>query len=59
MTRKDYVRLAAAIKRALARAKGKEREGVILLAEGVERELREDNPRFDAGRFRDAAGLPD
>lgn len=56
MTRKDYIRIAEAI-RAAAEMPNMHRGTVLSLAASVAETLASDNPRFEAKRFFDACGI--
>jgi hypothetical protein len=62
MTRKDYVTIAEAIKRASDEATDSQRDGVRIgafwAAHFIAHALRRDNPRFERARFMEAAGFP-
>ena len=54
MTRKDYIRVARALREALADESSgvvPQAKGVMGAAEYIARELRDDNNRFDRGHF--------
>lgn len=65
MTRKDYERIAAAIREAGARAidesapheKGGAKRSMGYIIGTLSSVLRDDNPQFDAARFFDACGV--
>ena len=52
MTKKDYIKLAGAVKKALATTKSKgEKYGVELVVSELSKELQKDNNKFDMRRF--------
>lgn len=55
MTTKDYVRIADIMKRAQTNANHEDQWSFILV--GLAAYMKEDNPRFDEGKFVDACGL--
>lgn len=58
MTRKDYVTIAEAIKRASDEATDPQRDAIYWAAHHIAHALRRDNPRFERARFMEAAGFP-
>lgn len=54
MTRKDYERIAKAVRQAYA--KRLDNKDVAIVAQCLAYELALDNPRFDALKFRNACG---
>jgi hypothetical protein len=59
MTRKDYVKIADAIKTLAEPAFMMDRRDLWLVADKLANIMKQDNPRFDRRRFMKAAGLDD
>lgn len=57
MTKRDYVLLSSAMRRALNRAVATDQRGVILAARELAHTLAERNPRFETQRFLTDSGV--
>lgn len=57
MTRKDYVKIAALLKKYLSLTVDEEKALMVWLIDDFAKMMADDNPRFDRQRFLEAAGV--